>query len=66
MAQVAPLTISFKTVANPAGGYGVQQLVCGTCGCVVADEQLQTHVAWHATGAWVPATVVPNVPAGAR
>jgi hypothetical protein len=66
MAAVPPGTISFKQQANPGGLYGPQFLTCGSCGCVVADEELQTHVAWHATAAWVQTTFTPQVPAGTK
>jgi hypothetical protein len=68
MAAIAPATISLKQVFTPAGSYGPQLLVCGDCGCVVADEQLQTHVAFHAqtAAAAFPKTIVPNVPAGVK
>jgi hypothetical protein len=69
MAAVAPATISVKQMATYAGGaYGPQVLVCGDCGCLVADEHLQTHVAFHAqtAAAAFPKTIVPNVPAGVR
>jgi hypothetical protein len=68
MAQIAPGTISLKTAVTPGGAYGPQILTCGTCGCLVGDEEMAAHVAWHAqtAAAAFPATVVPNVPAGVR
>jgi hypothetical protein len=66
MAAVAPGTISFKQMAAPAGGYGPQMLVCGSCGTPVVDEHLQTHIAYHATPGWVSVTLVPNVPPGTK
>lgn len=41
-----------------SGGYGgPDTLVCTTCGCVVASEYATRHIAWHVTGAWVPAAI---------
>jgi transcription initiation factor TFIIIB Brf1 subunit/transcription initiation factor TFIIB len=39
------------------------QIVCGTCGCVVAAEHTAKHIAWHANAAWPQATVTTSLPA---
>jgi hypothetical protein len=64
MVAVANNTIGVK--ANPHMLGQEQDVVCGTCGCKVAEEHVAVHVAWHALTAAnaFPKTVVPTVPAG--
>jgi transcription initiation factor TFIIIB Brf1 subunit/transcription initiation factor TFIIB len=66
MAQIAPGTLGVKGRNGQVSPD--QTLVCGDCGCVVADEHVATHVAFHAqtAAAAFPKTVTSNVPAGVR
>jgi hypothetical protein len=64
-------TISMKHGDTTGYDNGQQVRVCGTCGCVVAAEEVGRHITWHglAAAAAFPLTVaadasVTGIPGG--
>ena len=57
-----PATPTGRVEGRPPDRYATER-VCGTCGCIVAVDNVAKHIAWHAQAAATafPATVVNGV-----